>query len=41
MTPFTNTVSFINGDTGKFALRVDDTEDFAEMVECTVFWGYV
>ena len=41
MAPFADAVSLINGDTGEFALRVDDTEDFAKMVEFTVFWGYV
>lgn len=41
MAPFADAVGFVNGNTGKFALGVNNAEDPAETVALAEFWRYV
>jgi hypothetical protein len=34
-------MGFVNGDTGELAVRMDYSENLAEIVELTVLWGHV
>ena len=41
MSPFADTMGFIDSDASQFSLRVDDSKDPAEVVALTEFWCYV